>query len=170
MSFGTVRRPAASVAQIRSRVIRKLLAIVESDERPEAIVAASRVLLDLPADNHPDPADAAVSASPDKLQVKAAKAIAAAFRELEEPVEVEDSPPLALPPDLKGEDDPTPAPVVEAAKVIEPVKVLSLKEQRLKDPEWRRRHSVEFERQKNFQGLLLTRATYSQNAYLTTQF
>ena len=78
-------RPAASVAQIRARAIRRLLAIAEdAGEKPEAAIAACRALLDLPIEVEAMPVGEA-TATQDKLQARAAKAIAAAFSRIGEP-------------------------------------------------------------------------------------
>lgn len=133
-------RPAASVAQIRARAIRRLLAIAEdAGEKPEAAIAACRALLDLPIEVEATPVGEA-TATQDKLQARAAKAIAAAFRELENPVEIDAELPALLPaPDIEG-----PSPVAAAA--VEPVPatvkvepILSARAARLRDPQWRKK-------------------------------
>ena len=80
------------------------------------------------------------TATQDKLQARAAKAIAAAFRELENPVEIDAELPALLPaPDIEG-----PSPVAAAA--VEPVPatvkvepILSARAARLRDPQWRKK-------------------------------
>lgn len=72
-------RPPPSVAAIRNRVIKKLLLIVESDERPEAVISASRVLLDLPPERERT-AEAAQSDA--DRRATAAQLVADAFAEI----------------------------------------------------------------------------------------
>jgi hypothetical protein len=98
-------RPVPSVAELRSRVIKKLLLIVEGDERPEAVVSASRVLLDLPTARE---LPATVTQSSEEARRIASRLVAEAFAEV-----MQRRPPLLEPPAVAPITEAIPEPTAE---------------------------------------------------------
>lgn len=87
-------------------------------------------------------------AQQEDLRRRAAEAIATAFSELPAPVEIEaialpyiPEPPEPTPTEVEA--PPPTVPVGEAVKVIAPVELLTRRQQLLRDPEYRRRHSLD---------------------------